>query len=55
MIIGRNAFFVTPSDSLAVIADNLECIPYFKKHGVQGRIRQIYQITAVVTTYAPLL
>jgi len=58
MIIGKNAFFVTPSDSLAVIADNLglclgrvftqttlltlqphplECIPYFKKHGVQGR------------------
>uniref|UniRef100_A0A914R314 Alpha-D-phosphohexomutase alpha/beta/alpha domain-containing protein n=1 Tax=Parascaris equorum TaxID=6256 RepID=A0A914R314_PAREQ len=36
MILGRNAFFVTPSDSLAVIAANLGCIPYFKKHGVKG-------------------
>lgn len=36
MIIGKNAFFVTPSDSLAVIADHMECIPYFKKHGING-------------------
>lgn len=39
MIIGKNAFFVSPSDSLAVIAANVECIPYFKKHGVYGLFR----------------
>ncbi|PAV74706.1 hypothetical protein WR25_15321 [Diploscapter pachys] len=31
MILGRNGFFVTPSDSLAVIADNIEAIPYFRQ------------------------
>lgn len=36
MILGKKAFFVTPSDSLAVIAANLDCIPYFKKTGVKG-------------------
>lgn len=36
MILGKNAFFVTPSDSLAVIAANLNCIPYFQKHGIHG-------------------
>lgn len=36
MILGKNAFFVTPSDSLAVIAANLNCIPYFQKHGIKG-------------------
>lgn len=29
MILGKNGFFVTPSDSLAILADNLELIPYF--------------------------
>lgn len=38
MILGKNAFFVTPSDSLAVIAANLGCIPYFQKHGVKGSL-----------------
>lgn len=32
MILGAN-FFVTPSDSLAVIAANADCIPYFAKAG----------------------
>ena len=41
MILGENAFFVTPSDSLAVLADNLECIPYFKKTGVKGYARSM--------------
>lgn len=41
MIIGKNAFFVTPSDSLAVIANNLECIPYFQKNGVHGFARSM--------------
>jgi phosphoglucomutase len=31
MILGQNAFFVTPCDSLAVLANNLELIPYFQK------------------------
>lgn len=34
MIIGKNAFFVTPSESLAVFAANLKFIPYFQKHGI---------------------
>ncbi|XP_057664121.1 phosphoglucomutase [Diorhabda carinulata] len=47
MIIGKNAFFVTPSDSLAVLANNLECIPYFKKHGVRGFARSMPTAAAV--------
>ncbi len=31
MILGQNAFFVTPCDSLAVLANNLHLIPYFQK------------------------
>jgi phosphoglucomutase len=41
MILGNKAFFVTPNDSLAVIADNLECIPYFQKNGIQGMARSM--------------
>ncbi|KAL4236477.1 Phosphoglucomutase-1 [Mactra antiquata] len=41
MILGKNAFFVTPSDSLAVLADNLDCIPYFAKTGVKGFARSM--------------
>jgi phosphoglucomutase len=41
MILGKNAFFVTPSDSLAVLANNLECIPYFQKTGVKGLARSM--------------
>jgi phosphoglucomutase len=41
MILGRGAFFVTPSDSLAVLAANLECIPYFRKTGVRGYARSM--------------
>lgn len=36
MILGKGAFFVTPNDSLAIIAANLTCIPYFRKNGVKG-------------------
>lgn len=35
MIVGKR-FFVTPSDSLAVIAANLEAIPYFQRAGGLG-------------------
>lgn len=41
MILGHKAFFVTPSDSVAVIADNTDCIPYFKKNGVKGLARSM--------------
>lgn len=47
MIIGRGAFFVTPSDSLAVIADNLNLIPYFVKNGAQGFARSMPTAAAV--------
>ena len=41
MILGEKAFFVTPSDSLAVIANNMECIPYFRRTGVRGFARSM--------------
>jgi phosphoglucomutase len=41
MILGKNAFFVSPCDSLAVIAANLDAIPYFKKNGVKGFARSM--------------
>lgn len=47
MIIGHKAFFVTPSDSLAVIAHYLESIPYFKKNGVTGFARSMPTAGAV--------
>lgn len=47
MIIGHKAFFVTPSDSLAVIAHHLEVIPYFQKHGITGFARSMPTASAV--------
>ncbi|XP_046355510.2 phosphoglucomutase-1-like [Haliotis rufescens] len=41
MILGHNAFFVTPCDSLAILAQNLDCIPYFQKTGVKGYARSM--------------
>ena len=41
MILGAKAFFVTPCDSLAVIANNLEDIPYFQKEKVVGYARSM--------------
>ena len=41
MILGQNGFFVTPSDSVAVIADNAMCIPYFAKTGLKGFARSM--------------
>jgi len=40
MILGKN-FFVTPSDSVAVIADNYTVIPYFTKNGFKGVARSM--------------
>lgn len=47
MILGNNAFFVTPSDSLAVLAANLNCIPYFQKTGIKGYARSMPTAGAV--------
>jgi phosphoglucomutase len=40
MIYGKGAF-VTPSDSVAIIAHWAEVIPYFKKGGVKGLARSM--------------
>ena len=48
MILGQNGFFVSPGDSVAVIAANCDkCIPYFKKHGVKGFARSMPTCTAI--------
>jgi phosphoglucomutase len=47
MILGEKAFFVTPCDSLAVLANNLHHIPYFKKTGVKGVARSMPTSAAV--------
>ena len=41
MILGKEAFFVTPCDSLAVLADNLEHIPWFKGGRCKGVARSM--------------
>lgn len=46
-ILGKNAFFVTPSDSLAVLAANLNLIPYFNKTGIKGYARSMPTAAAV--------
>lgn len=41
MILGRQ-FFITPSDSVAIIAANAQdCIPYFIKYGLRGVARSM--------------
>lgn len=40
MIYGANTF-VSPGDSLAIIAHHAKLIPYFKKHGVHGLARSM--------------
>ncbi|XP_059162509.1 phosphoglucomutase-like [Physella acuta] len=47
MILGHKAFFVTPCDSLAVLAANLDCIPYFQRNGVKGFARSMPTSEAV--------
>ena len=42
MILGRNGFFVSPSDSVAIIADHAEAaIPYFARHKIHGVARSM--------------
>lgn len=47
MILGENGFFVNPSDSLAVMAANLSCIPYFRHLGLKGFARSMATSTAL--------
>lgn len=47
MILGKNGFFVSPCDSLAVLAANLECIPFFQKTGVKGFARSMPTSAAI--------
>ncbi|KAJ6642070.1 Phosphoglucomutase [Pseudolycoriella hygida] len=47
MILGEKAFYVSPGDSLAVIAHYLEIIPYFKRNGIQGFARSMPTSAAV--------
>lgn len=48
MILGRNGFFVTPSDSLAVIADYIEAIPYFRSKKVSGFARFVLFVSWII-------
>ncbi|OCT84838.1 hypothetical protein XELAEV_18022995mg [Xenopus laevis] len=41
MILGKNGFFVNPSDSVAGIAANIFSIPYFQQTGVRGFARSM--------------
>ena len=47
MILGKNGFFVTPSDSLAVITSHMKYIPHFIKHPAAGVARSMPTSTAV--------
>ncbi|XP_018615476.1 phosphoglucomutase-like protein 5 isoform X1 [Scleropages formosus] len=47
MILGQNAFFVHPSDSVAVMAANTSCIPYFRQMGLRGLARSMPTSTAL--------
>lgn len=47
MILGKNGFFVTPSDSLAIIVAHMNVIPHFIKHPVKGVARSMPTSTAV--------
>lgn len=47
MILGANGFFVTPSDSLAVLADHMHAIPYFQATGIRGLARSMPTAGAV--------
>jgi hypothetical protein len=47
MILGKNGFFVTPSDSLAVITSHMKYIPHFINHPATGVARSMPTSTAV--------
>ena len=52
MILGQNAFFVTPCDSLAVLANNLEHIPWFRSKGGRGGVARSMPTSAAVDRVA---
>jgi len=52
MILGHNAFFVTPCDSLAVLANNLEHIPWFKAKGSKGGVARSMPTSGAVDRVA---
>ena len=54
MVLGQKGFFVTPSDSLAVIAAFLLEIPYFQKTGIRGFARSMPTAGAVDRVAAKL-
>lgn len=54
MILGKAAFFVTPSDSLAIIGANMSEIPYFKKTGIRGFARSMPTAGAIDRVAAAL-
>lgn len=41
MLLGQDGFFINPSDSIALIAANAECIPYFLKSKLKGVARSM--------------
>lgn len=41
MILGQGGIFVNPADSVAIIAANAECIPYFRERGLVGLARSM--------------
>lgn len=41
MVLGAKAFFVTPSDSLAILGNHLNNIPYFQNTGIKGVARSM--------------
>ena len=47
MILGAGGFFVSPCDSLAILADNLASIKYFSRHKVTGVARSMPTAAAV--------
>ena len=47
MILGKHGFFVTPSDSLAVITSHMKHIPHFINHPATGVARSMPTSTAV--------
>lgn len=52
MILGQNAFFVTPCDSLAVLANNMEHIPWFKAKGDKGGVARSMPTSGAVDRVA---
>merc|ERR1740123_1081506 len=52
MILGQNAFFVTPCDSLAVLANNMEHIPWFKAKGGKGGVARSMPTSGAVDRVA---